>query len=109
MSRGRLVVSVGCTTSSICSRIPRTIECELLGDVVDTCLPGDVVTVTGEVKVLSVDDYGSGKKDQSLFLLYILVNHVAKYAPCLPRRKSLMCTQLEERSVGRQRRWARHD
>ena len=71
----------------MCMRIPRTIECELLGDVVDTCLPGDVVTVTGEVKVLSVDDYGSGKKDQSLFLLYILVNHVAKCAPCLPRMK----------------------
>ena len=55
-------------------RIPRTVECELIGDLVDSCLPGDVVTIAGEVKVLSVDDFGNGKKDQSLFLLYILVN-----------------------------------
>lgn len=31
-------------------RMPRTVECELTEDLVDTCLPGDVVTVCGIVK-----------------------------------------------------------
>lgn len=31
-------------------RIPRTIECELTADLVDTCVPGDMVTITGVVK-----------------------------------------------------------
>jgi DNA helicase MCM8 len=36
-------------------RVPRTVECELTEDLVDSCVPGDVVTVTGIVKVISVD------------------------------------------------------
>ncbi|KAG8226903.1 hypothetical protein J437_LFUL007817 [Ladona fulva] len=31
-------------------RVPRTIECELTEDLVDSCVPGDVVTITGVVK-----------------------------------------------------------
>jgi hypothetical protein len=31
-------------------RIPRTIECELLQDLVDSVVPGDLVTVSGIVK-----------------------------------------------------------
>lgn len=34
-------------------RIPRTIECELTQDLVDSCVPGDMVTITGVVKVSS--------------------------------------------------------
>lgn len=32
-------------------RIPRTIECELTQDLVDSCVPGDMVTITGVIKV----------------------------------------------------------
>ncbi len=32
-------------------RIPRTIECELAQDLVDSCVPGDMVTITGVIKV----------------------------------------------------------
>uniref|UniRef100_A0A9J8CA36 DNA helicase n=1 Tax=Cyprinus carpio carpio TaxID=630221 RepID=A0A9J8CA36_CYPCA len=32
-------------------RIPRTIECELTQDLVDSCVPGDKVTITGVIKV----------------------------------------------------------
>lgn len=32
-------------------RIPRTIECELSQDLVDSCVPGDMVTITGVIKV----------------------------------------------------------
>lgn len=59
-------------------RVPRTLECELVGDVVDSCVPGDIVIVSGEVKVVSTDE-GSGKskkKDQAMFLLYLHVNSV---------------------------------
>jgi DNA helicase MCM8 len=32
-------------------RVPRTIEVELSEDNVDSCVPGDVVTICGQVKV----------------------------------------------------------
>ncbi len=31
-------------------RIPRMLDCELTSDLVDSCVPGDVVTVTAVVK-----------------------------------------------------------
>jgi DNA helicase MCM8 len=36
-------------------RVPRTIECELTEDLVDSCVPGDVITLCGIVKVISTD------------------------------------------------------
>ncbi|OWM82376.1 hypothetical protein CDL15_Pgr001950 [Punica granatum] len=43
-------------------RVPRTVECELTEDLVDVCIPGDVVTVTGFVKVINnyMDIGGAG-------------------------------------------------
>jgi DNA helicase MCM8 len=42
-------------------RVPRTIECELTENLVDCCIPGEVVTVTGIVKVLNnYMDVGGG-------------------------------------------------
>ena len=32
-------------------RVPRTIEVELTEDQVDSCVPGDVVTICGQVKL----------------------------------------------------------
>ncbi|KAK9158178.1 hypothetical protein Scep_004752 [Stephania cephalantha] len=34
-------------------RVPRTVECELFEDLIDACIPGNVVTVTGIVKVIN--------------------------------------------------------
>ncbi|GKE67861.1 probable DNA helicase MCM8, partial [Tanacetum coccineum] len=34
-------------------RVPRTVECELVEDLVDFCIPGDVVTVTGIIRVIN--------------------------------------------------------
>ena len=43
-------------------RVPRTVECEVRGEVVDSCLPGEVVTVCGFVKFINRDtDIGGGK------------------------------------------------
>ena len=36
-------------------RVPRTIECELTEELVDSGVPGDVITVCGEVKVVSAE------------------------------------------------------
>lgn len=42
-------------------RVPRTVECELTEDLVDACIPGDVVTITGYVKVMNnYMDIGGG-------------------------------------------------
>ncbi|KAL4591966.1 hypothetical protein LXL04_004943 [Taraxacum kok-saghyz] len=56
-------------------RVPRTVECELVEDLVDTCIPGDVVTVTGIIRVINnYMDIGGGKskgKNQGLYYLYL--------------------------------------
>lgn len=42
-------------------RVPRTVECELTEDLVDMCIPGDVVTVTGIIRVINnYMDIGGG-------------------------------------------------
>ena len=60
-------------------RIPRTVEVELRGDLVDTCVPGDVVTVAGVIKTISTEALSGRRaardgKHQSLYLLYIQAN-----------------------------------
>ncbi|KAK9124361.1 hypothetical protein Sjap_013963 [Stephania japonica] len=56
-------------------RVPRTVECELSEDLVDACIPGNVVTVTGIVKVINnYMDVGGGKsksKNQGIYYLYL--------------------------------------
>ncbi|XP_058143519.1 DNA helicase MCM8 isoform X4 [Dasypus novemcinctus] len=58
-------------------RIPRTIECELVHDLVDSCVPGDTVTVTGLVKVSNAEEGSRNKNDKCMFLLYIEANSVS--------------------------------
>uniref|UniRef100_A0A2K6GDS9 DNA helicase MCM8 n=1 Tax=Propithecus coquereli TaxID=379532 RepID=A0A2K6GDS9_PROCO len=57
-------------------RIPRTIECELVHDLVDSCVPGDTVTVTGIVKVSNAEEGSRNKNDKCMFLLYIEANSI---------------------------------
>jgi DNA helicase MCM8 len=57
-------------------RIPRTIECELTEDLTGVCTPGDLITVNGIVKALTLETSGIGRsnKDKCTFLLYIDVD-----------------------------------
>jgi DNA helicase MCM8 len=54
-------------------RVPRTVEVELSEDLVDSCVPGDVVTIGGIVKAIETDvAAGRGTaRAKSIFLLYI--------------------------------------
>ena len=59
-------------------RMPRTIECELTDDLVDKCIPGDEIAISGIVKVVSTDgDGGHRGKNKCLFLLYIEANSIS--------------------------------
>ncbi|KAI9100394.1 DNA replication licensing factor MCM8 [Phlyctochytrium arcticum] len=59
-------------------RIPRTVECELTEDLVDLVVPGDVVCVSGVVKVLASDEEkGKGRATQ-MYSLYIAANSLVK-------------------------------
>ncbi|KAJ2451307.1 DNA replication licensing factor mcm8 [Coemansia sp. RSA 2424] len=52
-------------------RVPRSIDAELLNDLVDSVVPGDVVNCTGIVKVV-LSDEGKGKgRPNSLYILYL--------------------------------------
>jgi DNA helicase MCM8 len=57
-------------------RVPRTVECELNEDLVDSCIPGDVVVICGVVKVQAPEQEKGRPKDKSksLYLIYIDVN-----------------------------------
>ncbi|GAU35335.1 hypothetical protein TSUD_337270 [Trifolium subterraneum] len=56
-------------------RVPRTVECELTQDLVDSCIPGDVVTVTGIIRgINNYMDIGGGKsknRNQGFYYLYL--------------------------------------
>ncbi|XP_004493943.1 probable DNA helicase MCM8 isoform X2 [Cicer arietinum] len=56
-------------------RVPRTVECELTQDLVDACIPGDVVTVTGIIRgINNYMDIGGGKsknRNQGFYYLYL--------------------------------------
>ncbi|MED6206669.1 DNA replication licensing factor mcm8 [Stylosanthes scabra] len=56
-------------------RVPRTVECELTQDLVDVCIPGDVVTVTGIIRGINTYmDIGGGKsknRSQGFYYLYL--------------------------------------
>ena len=52
-------------------RIPRTVECELIGDLVNSCIPGDNITVTAVVKATGSEDTHSRNKDKCMFILYL--------------------------------------
>jgi len=58
-------------------KIPRTIDCELTRDLVDCCVPGDLITVTGIVKARRVETRGNARgKNKSLYVLYLDANSV---------------------------------
>ncbi|KAJ1971617.1 hypothetical protein H4R34_005681, partial [Dimargaris verticillata] len=54
-------------------RVPRTVECELTHDLVDSILPGDVVNCTGIVKVLQSNEAGPmrNRSQNALYVLYL--------------------------------------
>lgn len=58
---------------SLRRRIPRTVEVELFADQVDQCIPGDMVVVAGEVRVISSDESKRQKDAKSMFLIYLKV------------------------------------
>ncbi|KVH90487.1 AAA+ ATPase domain-containing protein, partial [Cynara cardunculus var. scolymus] len=54
-------------------RVPRTVECELIEDLVDLCIPGDVVTVAGIIRVINnYMDVGGGNSNSSCMPSFLL-------------------------------------
>ncbi|CAN0112685.1 unnamed protein product, partial [Discosporangium mesarthrocarpum] len=61
-------------------RIPRTVEVELSEDLVDTCIPGDVVTLSGVVKSVN-SEFASGRvnkraRSSGLYNIYLEANAI---------------------------------
>ncbi|XP_059646933.1 probable DNA helicase MCM8 [Cornus florida] len=81
-------------------RVPRTLECELAEDLVDACIPGDMVTVTGIIRVINnYMDIGGGKskgKNQGLYYLYLEVVSI-KNSKSQPMPEDLQDTNTDAR------------
>ena len=56
------------------SRIPKSVECELSGNLVGSCVPGDVVRICGVVKAGSTDESSGKSSGNSLYTLFIQAN-----------------------------------
>ncbi|XP_044264035.1 DNA helicase MCM8-like [Tribolium madens] len=52
-------------------RVPRTLECELTEDLVNSCVPGDDITITGVIKVRNNAEASNKNNQNSVFLLYL--------------------------------------
>lgn len=52
-------------------RIPRTVDCELTEDLVDSVAPGEMAVVVGVVKVTTVADARTAAKDRNMFSYYL--------------------------------------
>ncbi|RZC35205.1 DNA helicase MCM8 [Asbolus verrucosus] len=52
-------------------RVPRTLECELTEDLVNSCVPGDDITITGVIKVSNNAETCKKKQQNGVFLLYL--------------------------------------
>ncbi|ORZ28616.1 MCM2/3/5 family-domain-containing protein [Lobosporangium transversale] len=61
-------------------RVPRSIECEVINDLVDRVIPGDVVEITGIVKVAQTEKayHSRTRTGNTMYLLYIDVNYLQK-------------------------------
>lgn len=58
-------------------RIPRTIDAELFADLIDSCVPGDIATVCGIVKVMTVEGPSQSKGTNSLYYMYVEANSIS--------------------------------
>lgn len=64
-------------------KMPKTIDCEIKDDLIDSCISGDIVTVCGIMKTELQNDmkgYGGGRggqnKNRALHASYIDVNSI---------------------------------
>jgi DNA helicase MCM8 len=61
-------------------RVPRTLECEATGALVDRCVPGDIVCISGIVKMVAADiNEKAGGRDNaknSMYVIYVDANYV---------------------------------
>ncbi|EAL65948.1 MCM family protein [Dictyostelium discoideum AX4] len=58
------------------SGIPKAFECEITDEMVETIVPGDIVTISGVVKVLRAEETGFQNQNKPVFLIYIDVNSI---------------------------------
>lgn len=58
-------------------RMPRTIDAELFSDLLDSCIPGDTVTVCGTIRVLTIEGARQRGSANSLYYMYLEANSVS--------------------------------
>ncbi|XP_039994442.1 DNA helicase MCM8 [Xiphias gladius] len=80
-------------------RIPRTVECHLTSDLCDSCVPGDTVTVTGIVGVVT-DGCPRRNKDQCVFIIYLEATSVSNTKGQQSKSGQGTRGSLEDRSGG---------
>ena len=81
-------------------RMPRTLDVELCtADLIDKCIPGDIVVVNGIVRVLLLEEGGGGSSSRaanSLYKLYVEANSITNSSR---KGEDLMMAKLEMSQV----------
>jgi len=72
--------------------IPKTIECELTYGLVDSCVPGDLVTITGVVKLIN-SDQSKKAREKSLFMVYVNANNVVNHKAKMNKTREINVSQ----------------
>lgn len=54
--------------------MPRTIDAELFSDLIDSCIPGDIVTLCGTIRVMTIDGGVQRGSAKSLYYMYLEAN-----------------------------------
>ncbi|CAL1270874.1 unnamed protein product [Larinioides sclopetarius] len=58
-------------------RVPRSVECELYCDLTETCIPGDVVAISGTLSLNNINEKkNTASKDACTYTIYLKANSV---------------------------------
>ena len=82
-------------------RIPRSIECELVHELVNTCVPGDTVILSGILKRNEIHQrvFSKRNKDQTIYEPFISVNHIENCRSDVERKEIIEFTENDMKFI----------